>query len=831
MLFSYLGSLEVFQSLDQSTRNVLTTFAGELVSFEDPKDGSWIKKCLKDIDSQSKAVEDIRNVAVNPSNQPATSLGIGSSNANQQGAKARFNDEVNNLRIGAHREERRLLATVVYHAASARLLSKSDILAMVRWTASLKEPATDSTLPVGLATLLAIFNTTQMEPQQELIRLNDRPSRRNASGFPPALESLSTDAKFITDLHSFITTRVNWKASHAADPNPAQPVVQLAWSLFLIQAFRYRPSLINETKIWENVIEDSVVDAIHASALDVCANGLLRFKKPADPFEELGWTAGTRDELGSAVAIADVDPDFQDATVSRVDSLVESLITNASSILRKVRHREEDILMASSLGRTTGTPSRRRLSSSTRGGDQANNAPADQRHDVEALFALVATLYRDAPDAALKYWIAEDSSDLIGSDSGHRHSRLSAFLRWASDCRVPSMTRSFFDMLGSLATGPQSATHAFEFLAQNGNGEGSGQLCSWSSLFDALTFYGTQRNSNEGPTEIPPEEVALLKSFLRLLRIIVSSSAVARAALYDNQRYSPVTTLFNLIVQPVPIDLKAALLEGVTAFTKPVSKEDGAGMHSLGAEIARRTWMTLENSQILPTIPQTDARGVIMKHQPSGGIALELEQVEAPSRVYPATTAFVTLLVNLLGGNIGLQSTTDASLAVSSLETAPTARTIPDNLGSPHRSPAEGISAYSRYVVDDVFLKAQSREYRNAGERWRVTERCLAYIERCLFGLNFDSFLKAPSTSQAGPRHSMQQLLIAPGFDLLTRLLSGGSLLDAVFDLASVELETLGDISAASDTFVTCVLQALRILQRLFMLQAPFLEVVIPALL
>lgn len=254
-------------------------------------------------------------------------------------------------------------------------------------------------------------------------------------------------------------------------------------------------------------------------------------------------------------------------------------------------------------------------------------------------------------------------------------------------------------------------------------------------------------------------------------------------------------------------------------------------MISLGVEIARRTWMTLENSQILSTIPQTDARGVVMKVQPPSGIVLELEQVEAPSKVYPATTAFVTLLVSLLGGIVGLQSSTDVPLAVSSLDSGSTARTIPDSLGSPHRSPAEGISAYTRYVVDDVFLKAQTREYRNVGERWRVTERCLAYIERCLLGLNFDSFLKTSgSASQAGPQGTMQQLLVDPGFDLLTRLLGGGNLLDAIFDLASVELETLDDTSAASPTFVTCVLQALRILQRLFTLQAPFLEVVIPAL-
>ena len=828
LLFSCIADADAIQALEPRVANVILTYASELVMFEDPKDGTWVKKVLKEIDNQAKAIEDFRN---------GGGISNGGLKANvgsfDSGPKARFSEEITAVRILSHREERRLLATILYSVASARLFSKADILTVMRWTATIKEPSTDNILPVSLTTLLAILDTTSSEPELALTRANDRrrPSYPRTS---PAIETLFSDAKFLTDLHSFVTTRVNWKSSHSSDQNPVQPVVQLAWCLFLIQAFRYKPTLVNETKIWENVVEDAIVEAIQSNALEFCSNSLLKFKKPVDPFEELGWNAGTKEDSQSQVA--DADPEFQESVLHRVDSLVESFITNASSILRKVRHREEDVLLANSLGRTVGTPNRRRAITSTARGEGSQAGPPEQRHDIESLFSLIATLYRESPDAALKYWLEDDASD-----AQYRHGRLSAFLRWAADCRIPSMVGGFFDMLGSLATGARSATLAFEFLAQNSSGgdvtsssSSSGALCSWSSLFDALIFYGIQRVQEE-PTEIPPEEVTLLKSFLRLLRIIVTSSGIARATLYDNQRYKPVITLFNLIIQPIPIDLKASLLEAVAAFTRTASKDDGPGMAALALEVAKRTWMTLEGSQILPTFPKQDSRGVLVKVAAlQEGILTELEQVETPSKVYPTTSAFVTLLVALLGGSRN-PSIYDEPAHAADEESSIAIRTIPENLGAPHRSPSSGIEAYTKFVVEDVLLKLGMREYRNSGERWRLAEKCLAYVERCLAGLDFQAFLTGTEDATretvnlaSSPIHA---LLTAPGFDILTRLLSGSKLLEEIFSLASVDLEILDNVSASSAAFVHSVLRALRIMLLVFRLQAPFIEVVMPVLL
>lgn len=799
-LYSLVSDAKFTATADPHIVNVLITAVNELVTYEDPKDGSWTKKILKAMDNQQQAVDDIKSG--NLPSGPSTS-----------GPQARFNDDINNLRVSAHKEERLLLATILYRAAAAQLLSKSDILSVARWTASVKETTTDSSLPVCLTTLLAIMDASNSQ----------------------TLESLTSEPKFISDLHSFITTKVNWKPSQASDISPVQPLVQLAWCLFLINAFRYKPTLVNETRISETTIEDGIIDAIHNGALEFCGNSLLRFKKPVDPFEELGWSAGTRDEITSVRRCADVDTTFQPLVLQEVDTLIESFIVNASSILRKVRHREEDVLLANSLGRTTGTPTRRRALSASRRGEtqsQAAGSATEQRHDIESLFALIATLYRDSSDAALKYWLEGEDGD---PEAQHRHSRLSSFLRWAADCRVHSMQQAFFEMLGSLASGLRSATYAFEFLTQNaGSDISSNSLCSWTSLFEALSFYGSPRHQ-DAPTEIPPDEVTLLKSFLRVLRVVTESSPLARASLYDNQRYKPVTTLFELLKQPIPIDLKAALLDAISAFTKTARLEDGSGMVALGNEIAKRTWILLESSQILPTIPQRDGRGMLIRTsapEAQGGISLELEQVESPSKVYPTTTAFVSLLVSLLGSPSGNDEAMTPISASANMEVSAASRTIPDSLGAPHRDPAQGIDAYTRFVVDEVLLRADARDYKSGEEKWKIIERCLAYLEACLATVNFGTLLALGDLDgAASAQTSLHRITAHPGFNILVRLLTGSRLLEKIFQLCSIELENVDNVQMFSVMALHCVLRALRIVIRVFAVQTAFIEVVVPTLL
>lgn len=145
------------------------------------------------------------------------------------------------------------------------------------------------------------------------------------------------------------------------------------------------------------------------------------------------------------------------------------------SVFKKLRHREEDLILAS---QPPSRPSRSLAASIP-----PTTVP---RADVEALFILIATIYRDSPpDAGLKYWVEKET-------------RLPAFLSSAADVKTPGMMKALFEMLASLSVGPHSSMEAFHFLSSAGSDTTSGPSngnsssdnnCSWARLFDALSSY------------------------------------------------------------------------------------------------------------------------------------------------------------------------------------------------------------------------------------------------------------------------------------------------------------------------------------------------------
>lgn len=336
--------------------------------------------------------------------------------------------------------------------------------------------------------------------------------------------------------------------------------------------------------------------------------------------------------------------------------------------------------------------------------------------------------------------------------------------------------------------------------------------------------------------EIPPEEIPLLRSFIHLLQQVVRYSDVARATLYDNQRHRPIATLFALTGRSIPIDLKASLISAIDAFSRPGG--------SFGVEVARRTWAALEQSQILPTWSLADGRGLgssngfAMSLRTSdhfaveGGILTELEEVEAPNKVYPESTAFISLLNTLIHAPLAspLDSTVSPSLA-NALQKGRDfdTHTIPDTLGVPNRAP--GVDPYVKFVIDDVLLKTGQREYQDPRERWKVTDKCLEFVEKTLASFNLDPFLAWAATGGRNVNGSpLTQLTLHPGFDVLTRILSGGSLLTTLFTIVIAGLDSISNNVAGTPLFASCMLRALRIIRRTLQIQAPFLEVFLPAL-
>ncbi|KAJ1966058.1 hypothetical protein GGI12_000323 [Dipsacomyces acuminosporus] len=529
----------------------------------------------------------------------------------------------------------------------------------------------------------------------------------------------------------------------------------------------------------------------------------------------------------------------------------------------------------------------RSISSSASASDIPAAPPVPEpRRDTEALFLWITVLFADRPDAGLRFWGRGDGTRLELDD------RLAVFLRWGSDCREQGMIRSYFNMLSSLACGASSSACAFDFMSaaegalmspsRTHVASNQAPLCSWSALFGALDFYATQmRQKDPDPLvaapEIPDAEVALLRAFLRLCRSVARYSIIARTTLYEHQEYNAIMTMFNLLGCTVPVSLKASLIDTIAAFSELVSDIDYAddsqadNVRMAVDEIARRTWTLLEQSQSLPTtndlealrlarpaghqqVPLPDTtprRGVAIGRSSSsgrawqsrGGIAYELEEIEAANETYPEMRAFVRLIGALI-------HTSANSPALSNMERDPVlysrpSPSIPTDLGESYRIP--GVGPYVGFILDSVFLKADQRPYRFPSEKWSVYALSLDVIERCLAtmdlsGLAYDPNSSAPgrladpavqgsSSSSSDFATNLRLLVTHPGFEIAIRILCGSKLLDNLLQILNVGVDTLN--TAAGDLASSIgfsVLSTLRIILRILRLQDPLLRTVIPLL-
>lgn len=609
----------------------------------------------------------------------------------------------------------------------------------------------------------------------------------------------------------------------------------------------------HETQIWEDEIDQMVMSSIQNGAFPFMVSDLLGFKKKNLLEESPPQVLGPRTEEAMRVSTPDdllgIEDDFRSEVVSQIDRLMISFVTSLQSVLRRLRNQEEDTLVSMSMQFRSNnqfpTP------------DLSANAPAPPRHDIEALFEVIAALHRDTSDSALIYWGVEDAEaelESAGMSSG-RSTKLTGFVRWASECRTLGMVKSFYEMLASLATGPRCSELAYTFLLAGcsedvgGNvtshigriGEGHGGLnipnCAWSSIFGQLQFYVhllqanvAPKHTRSDPRQLMHSEVSILKGYAKIIRQVVKYSPIAQVTLYDHQKYKPIQTLFALAACPIPLDLKAELLLAISAFAAPGNK--------ISPDIARKCWLTLEHSQILSTsMPEYQSSfglgSVTQSGYASGqlartGILAELEEVEAANRVYPSSTAFITLLVALIhppvhrspvkkGEELELQS-------------------IPENLGSLSRSP--GIDPYVRFVIDEVFRKVGSRDFLFQEERYKVFEVCLAFIERCLTSYEVGSFLATASLPDSDPANKKQahhraifSTVTHPGFDILLRILNNTELTRQLFETLLNGPRFVENNPQKSDTTCRCVLRTLRIVKRVTELQAAFLDHVLPHIL
>ncbi|KAK7682411.1 hypothetical protein QCA50_014616 [Cerrena zonata] len=733
---------------------------------------------------------------------------------------ARLGSDILTARLDSLKHERRDLAAVLWVIGRMGCLSSQDLNKMVDWLeANLKHPLVHYFLP----TVLASFDSIEQDPkggQKRKELLKDR--------------TLTSFMKRKLDVSS------RWK-----EPG-LKSTILLKWTLFCTEARHQDPTLEDTEGFRSNELETQIWNAIQGDCFVYLTRLLasLKQKHPLSSFAASLVGQPQDQENNSERPPAD----FSTIILEACEVLVRTLITYASSELRKIKQRQEDILLANA--RTDRTRSARSAPPPMhpRIGSEA------PRNDMAVIFSFIGLLYSAlSTDTALPYWgvIPRDRRHLFSESA---ISRLPSFLQWAvwsTPAHDLDMSTALYDMLTGLSNGEQCSELCYNFLARGGTDVGvvdpsslstpslmvSGSSVSWSAMFTLLDTWVNSASSSRPNATLPPnpqlgashsnqwqvqpqhpthaqqqqrltltqQDVLLSQSFLRLLATVVTHSVPVRVTICSHARFRAIPTLMSLIPLSVPLELKGALFDTLSAFCTP-----GAGLP--GIEICKSVWTLMERLEVINVRGNT---GMTVK-----GVEVELEEVESAFKMYPATIAFLKLLGALLH--------TPKSLALHDQVSQEPLHTIPEGLGHNYRAP--GVAPYTSFVVDNVFSNIPRREYLRPSDRWHINDLCLGFIERALASFELESLVTSVE-NRTVTREAVVQLAVHPGYDVMKRILTQSSLHTSI--LTYIAEGTDGFEKGFADEepyFRSTIVRVLRIIHRVLEIQDIFLDIFIPLL-
>nr|CAD7403934.1 unnamed protein product [Timema poppensis] len=355
------------------------------------------------------------------------------------------------------------------------------------------------------------------------------------------------------------------------------------------------------------------------------------------------------------------------------------------------------------------------------------------------------------------------------------------FVRMAGEMLPPTLFVPYLKMLRSLASSPQCSRYAFNMLKEN-----SSNNLSWDHFFSSLEslvycessaldhaaietvllnycvqtttrgnvlsgvlsghcpYYNNLRQELPPSTDtvyrhrvyprgITPQEIQGLQAVLGVTRTVAEYDDCAQVALCENPHWNALNILLGLVSCSVPIPLKAELLLTLAALAR-------------SPNTAATLWHSLEASQILTTVPS------ISSYQPRG-VQTELEEIESRNEEFPLTRALLHL--------------------VDVLTNLP----VPRLLGAGSRTP--GFDPYLQFIMNSVFLRFNTRTYKNPGEKWEVANGCLKLLVKFVtqYEPHLEDFVGKQVELQGG---GLTQVNPPPGFHLMIALNSKSELIRLV---------------------------------------------------
>ncbi|KAK7605078.1 hypothetical protein V9T40_006936 [Parthenolecanium corni] len=420
------------------------------------------------------------------------------------------------------------------------------------------------------------------------------------------------------------------------------------------------------------------------------------------------------------------------------------------------------------------------------------NPPGSLEHHFEMMIKIMIRLYSRDPlglKLNLDYWF-DDSVKTSKSVSMKKFSQqvsLYKFLKQTCDSLPPSLFVGYLELVSSLAACQDSARQAFKLFKLN-----DVSTLTWDHFFKSFHKYYHNLRMEQPPTSdtmyrhrslypkgINPMEIQGLQAVLCVIRRIAEFDEASRIAFCENLEWSCVTILLGLVTCSIDVNLKADIILTLAALAK-------------SSEIANIIWRNLETTQIIPTIPTTN------NYQPRG-VQAELEEVESKNEEFPLTRAMLTLIDVLVDNP------------------------MPRLLGAGSRTP--GFDPYLNYILRSVFLRFNSRSYKNPSEKWEVGNLCLKLIIKFLnqYEPQVEDFTGILVQTEDGGK---VQVCPHPGFHVMVNLCSSSEFFRVIMyfvDEGCRMLDLYKEFSGKR-AFETLILSCLELLNKALDIQSKFLN-------
>ncbi|CAF3059288.1 unnamed protein product [Rotaria socialis] len=359
--------------------------------------------------------------------------------------------------------------------------------------------------------------------------------------------------------------------------------------------------------------------------------------------------------------------------------------------------------------------------------------PDNLQRDYEYFLELLSTFYaNDHMNLHLseEFWIAADAL------AGHRMMQsptqqqvaLANFVESAGGTLSAYLYCHYIHMLAGISSTQSSAHACFELLRF---AKDTGGPTCWNRIFQAFLLYRNtyrpdtllnqqpQTSFGASPSTsaiktIAPKEVTALIAVLNLIEVIAAQDEVSRIGFFEHPQWQITGAFFGLLSCRISLDLKAALFNTLSAFTKT-------------AEIAMHFWKIIGEIDLFAPMENSDMPA----------IAYEIEEFEVPTQKY----TFLKSCLKFLQPIIEQQLKTNIDM--------------------------RSLGHCVVFLVNHVLLKIPIRTFKSIQEKWQISEMVLIILNDIVTNY-FSNQIIENDHNEIKP--------VSPGELLVNDLLRGGVL-------------------------------------------------------